>query len=151
MGLLMPGINRLYYSGGYWPERVDSTIDPSTCDWLSEVIHLVKLNPRPEGYDPSEGNASRKGNYVRELGEAGNLCWEKHAEERHQWIWANRLTDTFLSWRKMLPIYCSRSYPERDGKPFSHQISRSNHLRCRRRLCDRCFWRYRWKGQLKSE
>ena len=41
IGLLMPGINRLYYEGGYWPSRIDSTIDPNICDWLSRVMHFI--------------------------------------------------------------------------------------------------------------
>jgi len=101
LGLLMPGINRLYYSGAYWPERVDSTVDPSTCDWLSEVLHLVKLNPRPEGYDPLREMHLEK-QFIRELGEAGNLCWESILRKDIHGL-GKSMTDTFLSWRKMLP------------------------------------------------
>lgn len=101
LGLLMPGINRLYYNGGFWPERVDSAVDPSTCDWLSEVLHLVKLQPRPEGYNPlSEIHLEKS--YIRELGEAGNLCWESILRKDIRGL-GKSMTDTFLSWRKMLP------------------------------------------------
>ena len=51
-GLLMPGVNRLYYNGGYWPEKIESSIDKDICDWLSDVLHMVPLEPRPDGYDP---------------------------------------------------------------------------------------------------
>ena len=52
LGLLLPGVNRLYYNGGYWPEKIESTVDRDICDWLSDVIYLVPLKPRPDGYDP---------------------------------------------------------------------------------------------------
>jgi cytidyltransferase-like protein len=101
LGLLMPGINRLYYNGGYWPERIDSAIDPSTCDWLSQVIHMVKLKPRPEGYDPLQEMHLEK-SFIRELGEAGNLCWESILRKEITGL-GKSMTDTFLSWKKILP------------------------------------------------
>jgi cytidyltransferase-like protein len=101
LGLLMPGINRLYYNGGYWPERIDSAIDPSTCDWLSRVIHMVKLKPRPEGYDPLQEMHLEK-SFIRELGEAGNLCWESILRKEITGL-GKSMTDTFLSWKKILP------------------------------------------------
>jgi cytidyltransferase-like protein len=101
LGLLMPGINRLFYNGGYWPERIDSAIDPSTCDWLSQVIHMVKLKPRPEGYDPLQEMHLEK-SFIRELGEAGNLCWESILRKEITGL-GKSMTDTFLSWKKILP------------------------------------------------
>ncbi len=58
IGLLYPGINRLYYNGGYWPELIESTTGNDLCDWLSDVLWLVPLEPRPLGYDPLKDNAS---------------------------------------------------------------------------------------------
>jgi len=52
IGLLYPGVNRLFYTGGYWPERIESTTRNDICNWLEDVIHLIPLEPRPEGYDP---------------------------------------------------------------------------------------------------
>jgi cytidyltransferase-like protein len=52
IGLLNPGISRLYYEGEYWPSQIDSTRDKDLCDWLSNTIHLIPLEPRPIGYDP---------------------------------------------------------------------------------------------------
>lgn len=44
IGLLYPGINRLYYNGGYWPESINSTTEKDTCDWLSDILNLVPLS-----------------------------------------------------------------------------------------------------------
>lgn len=101
IGLIMPGINRLYYDGEYWPERIDSAVDPDTCRWLSEVLHLVPLKPRPEGYDPLREKHLEK-QLVKELGEAGELCWQSILKKDIAGL-GKSLTDTFLSWRKILP------------------------------------------------
>ena len=101
IGLLMPGVNRLYYSGGYWPERIDSSTDPSVCDWLSEVLHLVQMKPRPAGYDPLKEMHLEK-SYIRELGEAGDQCWESILRMDVAGL-GKAMTGTLLAWRKILP------------------------------------------------
>lgn len=102
IGLLYPGINRLFYNGGYWPERIESTTNKEICDWLSEVIHLVPLEPRPEGYDPLKVKHLER-SLVRELGEAGDLCWFSILNKDINGL-GKALTDTFLSWKKILPL-----------------------------------------------
>jgi len=101
IGLIVPGISRLYYNGGYWPEKIDRCIDPDICDWLSEVLHLIPLDPRPEGYDPLlEKNLSKP--FVKELGESGNLCWESILKKDIIGL-GKAMTQTFLGWKKILP------------------------------------------------
>jgi len=102
IGLLYPGINRLYYHGGYWPEKIESATDKQTCDWLSEVINLLPLEPRPEGYDPLKiMNLEKK--LIKELGEAGDNCWQAIISKDINGL-GKSLTDTFLSWKKILPL-----------------------------------------------
>jgi len=102
IGLLCPGINRLYYNGSYWPERIDSTTDIDLCTWLSDVLHLVPLEPRPEGYDPLKEMHLEK-RLIKELGEAGDLCWESILKKDIKGL-GKGLTNTFLSWKKILPL-----------------------------------------------
>lgn len=102
IGLLYPGVNRLDYYGGYWPERIESTVDEDTCKWLSDVIHLVPLEPRPQGYDPLKIMNLEK-TIVKELGEAGEKCWESIMKKDIA-ILGKSMTDTLLSWKKMLPL-----------------------------------------------
>lgn len=102
IGLLYPGINRLFYSGNYWPERIDSTTEKDICDWLSEVIYLVRLEPRPQGYDPLKIMHLEKP-LVKELGEAGNLCWDAIMKKDITGL-GKSMTDTLLSWKKILPL-----------------------------------------------
>jgi cytidyltransferase-like protein len=102
IGLLYPGINRLCYNGGYWPEKIESTTEKETCDWLSGVLHLVPLEPRPEGYDPLKVMHLEKP-LIRELGEAGDLCWEAILKKDVHGL-GKALTNTLLSWKKILPL-----------------------------------------------
>ena len=102
LGLLLPGINRLYYNGGYLPEKIDSTIDKDICDWLSNVIHLVPLKPRPEGYDPLKVMNLKK-QFVRELGESGQNCWESILNKDIAGL-GKAMTDTLILWKKILPL-----------------------------------------------
>ena len=102
LGLLMPGINRLYYNGGYWPEKIDSTTDKDICDWLSDVVHLVPLKPRPIGYDPLK-EMNLKNELVKQLGESGNNCWESILKKDIKGL-GKAMTDTLLLWKKILPL-----------------------------------------------
>jgi hypothetical protein len=102
IGLLYPGINRLYYNGGYWPVRIESTTEKDKCDWLSDVLHLVPLEPRPEGYDPLKIMHLEKP-LVRELGEAGDSCWEAILKKDVHNL-GKALTSTLLCWKKILPL-----------------------------------------------
>jgi cytidyltransferase-like protein len=101
LGILMPGANRLYYNGKYWPNNIESMIEAGTCDWLSGVLHLIPLIPRPEGYNPLVEKILTTEN-VKELGGAGNLCWEGIMERDVNKLGAG-MKQTFLSWKKMLP------------------------------------------------
>ena len=101
IGLLNPGISRLYYKGNYWPDQIDSTRDKDICDWLSNIIHLIPLEPRPAGYAPlKEKNITI--NHVKELGDAGEQCWESILRKDAAGL-GKSMTKTFLAWKKMLP------------------------------------------------
>jgi cytidyltransferase-like protein len=102
IGLLYPGISRLDYSGGYWPERIESTVSSEICDWLSDVLHLVPLEPRPDGYDPLKIQNLEKP-LIRELGEAGTACWEAIMKKDVAGL-GRSLNNTLLSWKKILPL-----------------------------------------------
>lgn len=102
IGLLYPGVNRLWYNGGYWPEKIESTVEKDICNWLSEVLHLIPLEPRPDGYDPLKVMHLEK-TLIRELGEAGDLCWEAIINKDITKL-GKALTNTLLSWEKIFPL-----------------------------------------------
>jgi hypothetical protein len=98
----MPGVNRLHYNGGYWPDYIQSSVDKDICDWLTDVIHLVPLNPRPDGYDPLKEMHLEK-QLIRDLGEAGDRCWESILRKDISGL-GKSLSDTLISWKKILPL-----------------------------------------------
>lgn len=102
LGLLLPGVNRLYYNGEYWPAKIKSNIDKDICDWLSDIIHLVKLKPRPEGYNPLKEMHLEK-SFIKKLGEAGDRCWESILKKDIKGL-GKALSDTLISWKKILPL-----------------------------------------------
>jgi len=101
IGLLNPGISSLYYKGKYWPDQIDSTRDKDICDWLSNILQLFPLEPRPAGYNPlKEKNLTI--NNVKELGDAGEQCWKSILRKDPVGL-GRSMTKTFLAWKKMLP------------------------------------------------
>jgi cytidyltransferase-like protein len=102
LGLLMPGVNRLHYNGGYWPDYIQSSVDKDICDWLTNVIHLVPLKPRPDGYDPLKEIHLEK-HFIKELGEAGDRSWESILNKDITGF-GKSLSDTLVSWKKILPL-----------------------------------------------
>ncbi len=101
IGLLNQGISRLYYKGKYWPDKIDSTRDEDICDWLSNVIHLIPLEPRPVGYDPLKEKKLTINN-VKELGDAGEQCWKSILRKDAAGL-GQSMTKSFLAWKKMFP------------------------------------------------
>ncbi|HEX2920538.1 MAG TPA: adenylyltransferase/cytidyltransferase family protein [Bacteroidales bacterium] len=102
LGLLLPGVNRLYYEGKFWPSKIESNTDLGTCEWLSSVLHLIPLEPRPEGYDPlKERNLDIS--YVRDLGMSGDECWQSILHKDIKGL-GRAMTKSFLTWKKMMPI-----------------------------------------------
>ena len=75
LGIVMPGLNKLFYHGHYWPEKITSVHDEALLSWLENHLQLVSLGPRQADYDVvnktfiSEENAKR-------LAEAAGQCWE---------------------------------------------------------------------------
>jgi hypothetical protein len=105
LGLTLPGVNRLYYAGDYWPERIDSTTDEDICQWLQESLTLVELFERPAGYDPlREQNITVEG--VQRLADAGQMCWEAILEKDIQKL-GRGLTGTHDAWAEILPLTTS--------------------------------------------
>jgi cytidyltransferase-like protein len=102
LGLLVPGISRLYYGGEYWPVKIDNTRDSAVCEWLSKVLHLIPLKPRLEGYNPLDRTNLRQ-DWIKDLGAAGALCWKSLLARDIRGL-GQSMTQTMSSWRNLLPL-----------------------------------------------
>jgi hypothetical protein len=101
IGLLVPGISRLDYAGGFWPEKVETLAGRETCEWLSEVLQLVPLQPRPEGYNPIDIK-NLTTTLVKRLGESGAACFEAIRRKDVQLL-GESMKESLLCWAEMLP------------------------------------------------
>src|ERR1035437_1025468 len=56
IGLVYPGVNRLDYDfkihGGVFPSHIESCNRAKVAHWLDKVLHLIPVEPRPDGYNP---------------------------------------------------------------------------------------------------
>ena len=74
LGIVLPGLNRLYYDGGYWPTKIESVLDEAILSWLEHRLWLVTLGPRSSDYtvvnDTRIDTAGAKA-----LADAADDCW----------------------------------------------------------------------------
>ena len=79
IGLIYPGINRLDYdfaaNGGVFPVHIESLNSIRVARWLEKVLHLLPVEPRPEGYSPL-GIKNLKPNWITRLGQSGRDCFD---------------------------------------------------------------------------
>lgn len=75
IGICMPGLNRHYYNGKYWPERIESCHDESVLTWLEEHLCMVLLWPREPGCNVLEKSRIER-NGVLSLTNAAQTCWD---------------------------------------------------------------------------
>ncbi len=79
IGLIYPGVNRLDYDyevqGGVFPSHIESCNSPKVARWLSGILHLIPIGPRPEGYNPL-GIKNLNPKWVARLGQSGQDCFD---------------------------------------------------------------------------
>jgi cytidyltransferase-like protein len=75
IGIVMPGLNRAFYEGQYWPSQIDTVGDELTLQFIEQALYLVPLGPRGSDYDPlHHTNLTRDG--AQALSEAAEKCWQ---------------------------------------------------------------------------
>jgi len=79
IGLVYPGVNRLDYDyhvrGGVFTSHIESCNRPKVARWLGNVLHLLPVEPRPDGYNPL-GIKNLKPKSVAKLGQSGKDCYD---------------------------------------------------------------------------
>ncbi len=74
IGIVYPGLNRLYYNGGYWPERIDSIHEEAVLRFIEDHLYLVPLGPRSDGYSVlQDTRVDTTG--AKALADAADACW----------------------------------------------------------------------------
>jgi hypothetical protein len=105
IGLVYPGINRLDYdfaaNGGVFPTHIESLKNVRVARWLEKVLHVLPMEPRPEGYSPL-GEKNIHPQWVARLGQSGNDCFEAIRRMDVNALGAS-FNETMLCWEKLLP------------------------------------------------
>lgn len=74
LGIVLPGMNKLFYDGEYWPSKIDKMLDDETLSWLEKRLWLVPLYPRKGDYDVlSDTNITPE--HAKNLGDAAQDAW----------------------------------------------------------------------------
>jgi hypothetical protein len=104
-GLIYPGINRLdydfKYECGYFPVHVESCCDLETARWLTEVIYMLPVNQRPDGYSPL-GIKNLEPEWIRRLGRSGKACYEAVLAKDLYALGAS-MNECMTCWQALLP------------------------------------------------
>jgi hypothetical protein len=105
IGLIYPGVNRLDYDfkihGGVFTSHIESCNSPRVAKWLSRVLHLIPVEPRPDGYSPlGEKNLDPK--WVARLGQSGKDCYAAIVKMDAKKLGAS-LNLTMKCWETLLP------------------------------------------------
>jgi len=105
IGLIYPGISRLDYdfaaNGGVFPSRIESINTLRAARWLERVLHLLPIEPRPEGYNPL-GEKRLDPQWIARLGDTGRRCFESIRERDLDGLGAS-MNDCMACWEAILP------------------------------------------------
>ncbi len=75
IGIVFPGLNRLYYNNHYWPDLIETIDDEAVLSWLESHLYLVTLGPRVSTYNVLE-NTNITEDYACALADAADSCWD---------------------------------------------------------------------------
>ena len=75
IGIVFPGLNKLDYSGEYWPEKISSCHDENILAWIERYLFFVPLSPRADSYDVLANTNINKDN-ARSLAIATDAVWK---------------------------------------------------------------------------
>jgi hypothetical protein len=105
IGLVYPGINRLDYDhavhGGVFPARVESLNDAKVARWLEQVLHILPVAQRPEGYNPL-GVKNLLPEWIERLGQTGRDCFQAIRQMNSRAL-GRSFNECMRSWETILP------------------------------------------------
>jgi hypothetical protein len=105
IGLVYPGVNRLDYDfeiqGGVFPSHIESCNSLRVARWLGKVLHLIPVEPRPDGYSPL-GIKKIEPKWVAKLGQSGRDCYDAIVKMDAEKLGA-ALNLNMKCWETMLP------------------------------------------------
>jgi cytidyltransferase-like protein len=119
IGIVMPGLNKLDYNGGYWPSQITSVYDESILSWLENHLYLITLGPRESGYDVLAYTHINKVN-AEALRLASEKCWDA-VLQRDLKMFGQRFRESFEAQTKMFPNMIFDDIPKIIDK-YKHSV-----------------------------
>jgi len=105
IGLIYPGVNRLDYDynfeDGAFPSHIESCNEIKVARWLEKVLHLLPIEPRPDGYNPL-GIKNLEPKWISRLGDSGKNCFDSICKMDLDAL-GKSFNETMLCWEKILP------------------------------------------------
>ena len=105
LGIVLPGLNRLYYSGLHWPERINRTLSDGVLSWLEDHLYLVASPNRASRFDVLEETRLDPGQ-VRRYSEAVDRCYDA-VTARDLPAFAESFSEAFRCKTEMFPMTLS--------------------------------------------
>jgi hypothetical protein len=106
IGLIYPGVSRLDYDfafeGGYFPVHVESCNDPDVAHWLEEVLYLLPVSQRPDGYSPLLIK-NLEPEWVHRLGQSGKDCYDAIVSMDLSRL-GETMNECMRTWEYLLPM-----------------------------------------------
>jgi hypothetical protein len=105
IGLIYPGISRIDYDfkhrEGVFPVQVETNNDPQVISWLENVISILSIAPRPDGYNPLEIK-NLEPDWIARLGNSGKMCYDAIIAKDIKAL-GESMNENMLCWEAILP------------------------------------------------
>jgi hypothetical protein len=80
IGIVFPGLNKIDYTGEFWPVKITAVHDEDILSWIEEHLYLIMLGPRENNYHVLENTFINKGN-ADALRVAAEKTWDALLEQ----------------------------------------------------------------------
>jgi galactokinase/mevalonate kinase-like predicted kinase len=105
IGIIYPGVNRLDYdadwAGGVFPAHIESNCDPKVAAWIEDVLQVIPVAQRPEGYSPL-GIMNLDSGWISRLGRTGADCFDALVAMDLRGLGAS-MNECMRCWEAILP------------------------------------------------
>ena len=101
LGITMPGLNKYYYDGGYWPSDIQQILVGELLEWIEQRIWMIPLYPRHDDYDVL-ANTRIDSTGAKKLSEATENCWKALQQTNAEAV-GRFMTESFEAQISMFP------------------------------------------------
>ncbi len=101
IGIVFPGLNKIDYTGEYWPVKISTVHDEEILSWIEEHLYLIMLGPRENNYHVLVNTLINKEN-VEALSIAAEKTWNAILEKDLK-KFGEFLTKSFEAQIRMFP------------------------------------------------